>query len=93
MGDRPRYIEGDSVKVRCDLIVGSYPREEFTGEELRFVEPMTYYIGKTVTIQNVCTWGYRIVEDGNAFWWCDAFFEDSNKYIDTNDLLKLLMEE
>lgn len=66
-----RYKAGDKVKVRGDLVVG----KKYDGEH--FIEDMTQYRGKIVTIDRVGTDNleYLIKDDNHSCWWTDSMFE------------------
>lgn len=66
-----RYKVGDKVRVRKDLVVD----EKYDGEY--FIENMTQYRGKTVTIYEVFedVNRYEIKEDHEAWSWNDEMFE------------------
>lgn len=79
-----RYKAGDKVKVRGDLVVG----KKYDGEH--FIEDMTQYRGKIVTIDRVGTDNlkYLIKDDNHSYWWTDEMFKplkSENPADETND--------
>ena len=79
-----KYKVGDKVKVRGDLVVG----KKYDGEH--FIEYMTQYRGKIVTIDRVGTDNleYLIKDDNHSYWWTDEMFKplrSENPADETND--------
>ncbi|SCH18252.1 Uncharacterised protein [uncultured Clostridium sp.] len=79
-----KYKVGDKVRVREDLVVD----EEYDGEY--FIENMTQYRGKIVTIDRVVAdkLEYSIKDDNHSCWWSDKMFEpleSENSTDETND--------
>lgn len=69
-----KYKAGDRVRVKRDLVVGTY----YDG--WAFVEKMAKHRGEIVTIErSVFYSAYSLVEDGLNFGWTDAMLEDFKK--------------
>ena len=57
------YQEGDKVKVREDLVPGNYG-------EIDFVQPMSQYLGKHATIEEIDSEGdFTLDVDGGKYFW------------------------
>lgn len=72
-----KYGRGDKVVVRRGL--AGKRLESAMGGSCYFAYEMERYAGTTVTIKRVNTvinYRYKIVEDGESWFWIDEFFED-----------------
>lgn len=66
-----KYKVGDKVRVRKDLVADKRYGNHF------FVSDMKPYIGKTMTIDSITIYGYRLKEDKGGWYWTDEMLEDA----------------
>lgn len=64
-----KFKVGDKVRVRKDLLKNQQLGVKY------FAEDMTMFIGKIVTIKEVCDGFYKIKEDKGFWHWTDGMFE------------------
>ena len=90
-----RFGVGDKVTVRSLKNLKKTLSEDYDGlhtsKGVYFIPSMEKYCGKTVTITEVHSCGYRIEEDGGRYNWTDEMFESHTIiiYTDGNKVIAL----